>query len=311
MSDAAPALEFLSREEIGALVDELRRARDQEHETRRLPGLGDDTSTPGPGRTLRRGLERFAAAQSRALASRFQRRLELRLLEVEDQRAGELADLLLPHDRVIPFDDAAGARGFLLVSRSLLLAWMRLSFGATTGLRVDPLPERPPTPIELRFLRRTGAELIGELASALHASFTLRAVEDASALRDQRAARLAVATFELAGFEEIGRIRLALPREVMAETGVTALRGDADEGSAIERAVLDAEVSVTIGAGATFVPLARIAHLAVGETFAIETPRDGLVTVAVDGTPKFHAQRGQLGTRLAIQIVERIEAAEE
>jgi flagellar motor switch protein FliM len=312
MSEAAPALELLSREEIGALVEEMRRAREQEHEARRLPGLGDDASAPGPGRALRRGLERFAVAVSRALASRFQRRLELRLLEIDDLRAGDLADLLLPHDRVVPFDDAAGARGFLLVARPLALAWMRLCFGATTGLRVEPLPDRAPTPIELRFLRRTAAELLAELGQAIGGPLAMGAVEDATALRDQRAARLAVATFELGGLEEIGRIRLALPREARIETPVGARAVEAGaEGGALERAVLDAEVDVTVSAGATLVPLARIAHLAVGETFAIESARDGLVTVAVDGTPKFHAQRGQLGSRLAVQVVERIESAEE
>jgi len=308
MSEAAPALELLSREEIGALLDELRRARDEEHEARRLPGLGVDAA--GSGRALRRGLERFAVAHSRALASRFQRRLELRLLEVEEMRAGDLADLLLPHDRVIPFEDASGSRGFLLVARPLLLAWMRLSFGAAAGLRVEPLPERPPTPIELRFLRRVGGELIAELATALDAGFAALGVEDASALRDQRATRLAVAALELAGLEEIARIRVALPREALTESGVAA-RAPAADGSALERAVLDAEVTVTVTVGSTLLPLARVAHLAVGETFSIESPRDGHVTVIVDGTPKLRAQRGQLGSRLAIQIVERIESVEE
>lgn len=310
MSEAVASFEFLSREEIGALVDELRRAREHESETRRLPGLGDAATDAGPGRTLRRGLERFAVAQSRALASRFQCRLELRLLEVEELRAGELAELLLPHDRLIGFETASGARGFLAIGRSLFFAWMRVAFGALPGSRGDSLPDRPPTPIELRFLRSTGAELVAELAAALDASLTPSGVEDASALRDQRATRLSVAVLEVSGFDEVGRIRIALPREILADPGLP-VRGEIDAGSAIEEAVLDADVTVTAGAGVAIVPLSRIAALAVGDTLTIEAAQDGLVTVTIDGTSKFRAQRGQLGSRLAIQVVERLAAAEE
>lgn len=307
MSDAT-AIELLTREEIGALMDELRLARAHEHESRRLPLLRDEATTPGPSRTLRRGLERYASLVSRALASRFQRRLELRLLDLEALRAADVADLVLPHDRMIAFEDASGARSFLWVARSLWLAWMRIAFGAAADLRVDPLPDRPPTPIELRFLRRTGEELVAMLGTALGARFSITSLEDASALRDQRALRLTVAAFELHGLEEIGRIRVALPREPARDGASPPL---ADHGGALEHAVLDAEVAVTVLAGATQLPLARLAQLAIGDGFSIEAPRGGLVTVAVDGAPKFRARRGQLGSRLAVQIVERLEQAED
>jgi flagellar motor switch protein FliM len=310
MSEAVTSLELLSREEIGALVDELRRAREQEHETRRLPGLGDVTSDAGPGRTLRRGLERFAAAQSRALASRFQCRLELRLLEVEELRAGELADLLLAHDRLLGFSTPSGGKGFVAIGRPLFFAWMRLAFGALSGLRAEPLPDRPPTPIELRFLRSTGAEMLTELAAALGTGLTPGSAEDASALRDQRATRLIVGVFELSGLDEIGRIRIALPREILGDPALP-MRNAGESGSLLKQVVLDAEVAVTASAGTAIVPLARIATLSVGDTLAIDTVRDGLVTVTIDGTPKFRAQRGQLGSWLAIQVIERVAAVEE
>jgi flagellar motor switch protein FliM len=308
MSDAAPQLEFLSRDEIGALVDELRRARDLEHETRRLPGMGADGNRAA--RALRRALERFAVASSRALASRFQRRLEMRLLTVDEMRAGDFADLLLPPDRLVAFSTAHDGKGFVLIGRPLLFAWMRLSFGATADLRAEPLPERPPTPIESGFLKRVTNELLAELGKAIGTTLTQTGIEDATSLRDARAARLLVVGLELAGIDEIGRVRIALPREVLAEPG-TVVRSDGDDGSVLENAVLDAEVAIAVGAGGAVLSLAHIARLEVGETIPIEAPAEGLVTVAVDGAQKFLAQRGQLGSRLAIQIVDRVAVSEE
>lgn len=310
MSAAAPPFDLLSRDEIGALLEELRDAREQEHAERRLPGIGDGAHEPGPTRALRRGFDRFAVAYTRLLASRFQRRLALACTEVEELRAAELAELLLPRERLVSFRFARDGRGFVWIPRALLAAWMRLAFGARTALRQDSLPDRAPTPIERRFLRSVAAELLGELGAALGVELVAGAVEDASALRDARAARLIVATFDPSGFEEIGRVRVALSREILGDTDVSD-PGEADVRDTIERAVLDAEVVVTAGAGRVLVPLSRIATLAVGDTIPIDASADDLVTVTVDGAPKFRAQRGRIGTRLAVQVVERLAGSEE
>ncbi|RIL04902.1 MAG: hypothetical protein DCC71_12345 [Proteobacteria bacterium] len=313
MSEAAPALELLSREEIDALVEELSRARRDEGEARRLPGLAgaDEGGARGAGRALRRALQQFARAQSRALASRFQRPIELRLLGVEELRAGDLAELLLPHDRIVVFG-VGESRGFAWIGRPLFFAWMRLALGARRELRAEPLPDRAPTPIELRFVRRIGAELLDHLGAALEgaAPLVLDAIEDAAALRERRAARLAVASFDVDGFEEIGRLRIALPR-ALAVDAAPAARLARDDHAALARAVLDAPVVLSIEIGGAELPLLRIARLEVGALIPIDAPGDGLALVHVDGAPKFRARRGQLGPRLAIQIEERLAAEEE
>lgn len=308
MSEAAPSFDLLSRDEIGALLDELRRAR--EHEARRLPGFGDGANDPGPVRTLRRNLERVGADHSRRLASRFQRRLALALAEVEELRAAELAELLLPNERIVVFRFGREGRGWAWIPRALLTAWMRLAFGARSGLRPEALPDRAPTPIERRFLRSTAAELLADLGAAFAVETAIESVEDASALRDARAVRLLVASFDVSGLEEIGRIRLALSRDVLGESRAQA-RDETTAGGALEQAVLDAEVRVTATAGCSLVPLSRIAALAVGDVLDLKGDAGDVVTVAVDGTPKFRAQRGRVATRLALQVVERLSGAEE
>jgi flagellar motor switch protein FliM len=312
MSEAPVVAELLSREEIDALVEELSLARRQESETRRLPGfaLPDGAEASGTGRALRRSLQRFAAAQTRSLASCFQRPLEVRLLAVDEIRAGELAEILLPHERLVVFG-GSGGRGFVWIGRPLLFAWMRLAFGATRELRVDPLPDRPPTPIELRFLRRVANELLSHLAASLSpgGAFEVQAIEDAATLHDLRSARLLVASFDVDGLEEIGRLRIALPRDLSGAGATTP--ADAGDDSALERAVLDASVSVTVEIGGVEMPLLAVANLAVGAVIPIEAPSDGHAVVRMDGTPKFLAQRGQLGSRLAVQVQERIAVQED
>jgi flagellar motor switch protein FliM len=89
------------------------------------------------------------------------------------------------------------------------------------------------------------------------------------------------------------------------------MRNAGESGSLLKQVVLDAEVAVTASAGTAIVPLSRIATLTVGDTLAIDAVHDSLVTVTIDGAPKFRAQRGQLGSWLAIQVVERVAAVEE
>jgi flagellar motor switch protein FliM len=310
MSEVAPSFDLLSRDEIGALLDELRHAREQEQESRRLPGLGVGVDDPGPMRELRRGLERFAVDHSRLLASRFQRRLALELTDVEEQRATELAELLLAHERVAVFRIGHEGRGYVWIPRALLTAWWRLAFGARRALRPEVLPDRALTPIERRFLRSAAGEVVTAIGAALGVDVSLESIDDASALRDARAVRLLVAAFDVSGLEEIGRIRVALSRDLLDE-GAARTRAESNDGDAVEQAVLDAEVLVTAVAGHGQMPLSRLAALAVGDLLAVEDGANDLLTLTVDGAPKFRAQRGRVGTRLALQVVERLTGTED
>ncbi|MEB2344452.1 MAG: FliM/FliN family flagellar motor switch protein [Deltaproteobacteria bacterium] len=316
MSEPDAAWRLLSPDEIEAIVDELAGARRDAERLRRPAGLDPESG----GRAdrlagLRRGLERFARDQARALASRFQRRIDLSLLALDEARPADLAAAMLPSDRVLVFAATPGGEpGFLLLSRPLLFAWMRLAFGAREPGALSP-PERPYTQIELRFLRRIGAELVERLAPAagLGGMPEIRGLEGVAALRDARTPRLVLASFELAGFEEIGRLRLALPRGVLGDTPAAGARREAgrETSGALTRSLLDAPLWVAVAAGTAQVTVAQLAALRVGDVLPVAARRDGGVVVAVEGVPRFRGMRGAMDGRLAVQIIDRLDAGEE
>lgn len=317
MSEPDTSWRLLSPDEIAAIVDELAGARREAERLRRPAGL--DAEPGGGGERLarlRRALERFGREQARALASRLQRRIDVELLALDEARADELAAAMLPSDRVLVFAPGAGAeRGFVLVSRPLLFAWMRLAFGAREPGTL-PTPERPYSQIELRFLRRIGAELVERLASATGFAGTpeIHGLEGAAALHEARASRLVLASFELTGFEEIGRLRLALPRALLgSEAPAAGARSEPDVEArrALACGVLDTPVRVSAAAGTARISLARLAALKVGDVLPVTARRDGAVVVGVEGVARFCGVRGAQDGRLAVQIVDRLDAGEE
>lgn len=310
MSAVAPS-GLLSREEMAAVVEELARARRDEELARRLP-----TSEPGGvdarEALLRRGLERFARDLARTLASRFQRPVELRLLSIGEMRGPDIGQALLPVDRVVRFR-AHGATdaGFVLVGRALLYPWLRLAHGSRPDAAVGAIPARAPTAIELAFLRRAGRELIDGLATAgvVAAPVELVGIEAAEALREPRTARLLLASLELEGFGDLGRIRIGLPRP---PSGAAAVAGDGGQQAlpSLETAVREAPIGLSVEVGRAALPLARLLALAPGEVIALDAPDDGLALVRVDGAAKFRALRGAVNGRLAVRVVEKLEAEE-
>lgn len=316
MSDNDATWRLLSPDEIAAIVDELASARREAERQRRPAGIDPEGGRGDRLAALRRNLERFGRDQARALASRFQRRIEVELLSLDEARADDLAAAMLPSDRVLVFAPAPnGERGFVLVSRPLLFAWMRLAFGAREpgGLEV---PERPYTPIELRFLRRIGAELVERLASAVGFSGSpeIHGLEGIAALEAARSSRLLLANFELVGFEEIGRLRLALPRALLGiEAPPAGVRREPDVAArrAIEQSLLDTPLRVSAAAGTAQITVAQLAALEVGDVLPVSARRDGAVVIGIEGVARFRGVRGAVDGRLAVQIVDRLDAGEE
>lgn len=308
------AWQLLSPEEVEAIVAEVAGARRDADRLRRPPGLDGDEGGRGDRlAAARRGLERFARDQARALASRFQRRMEISLLAIDEVRAGELAALMLPDDRAVTFALTAGGEpGHLLLSRPLFFAWMRLSFGARQRGTL-PAPERPYTQIEVRFLRRIAGELLERLAAALGTGGTpeVLGVEEAGRVQAPRPARLLLANLDLSGFEEIGRLRVALPRSVLAEGAVVRFAGGAAAQEGLARQVLDSPVRFAVEAGEAELSIARLAALRVGDVLPVHARRDGGVLGRVEGVARFHGARGSVDGRLAMRIEGRLGAGEE
>jgi len=103
MSDNDATWRLLSPDEIAAIVDELASARREAERQRRPAGIDPEGGRGDRLAALRRNLERFGRDQARALASRFQRRIEVELLSLDEARADDLAAAMLPSDRVLVF----------------------------------------------------------------------------------------------------------------------------------------------------------------------------------------------------------------
>lgn len=301
-----PAL--LSREEISALVDELSQARREEADAEELPGLAlAGSAGRRPRRILRRTLDRFAGEQARTLSSRFQRAIDVRLLDLDEWKPSELAEHLLPHERVVEFGaDEHSETGLLMIARPLFFSWMRVAFGARCERRFDPLPDRPLTPIEDRFLLQIAEEIVTRIGALATPSTALavRGLVEPRQVREARSPRRLVASFDLSGFEEIGRIRIALPRSLEPRRSDPGAKPDRFE-SALGDALLEMFVPITARLGTSDLFLSHLAALEVGSVIPLESDREGRVALTVGDVVRFYGVRGQLGTRLAVQLTKR------
>lgn len=295
---------LLSRAELAAIVDELAEAR-AEQRARRVPAL--DAEDDARHATARRVLENLAREQARAVASRVQHRVDGRLLSIEELRAAEAAALVLAEDRLVRFGLPGGEPGWVLVSRPLLFAWMRRAFGARDDAGAPP-PVRPYTPIELRFLRRAAGEMVERLATLAGCAVVpaVGPIESGAALREQRTARLLVATFAFSGLDEVGRLRLLLPRGWLGEAAAAPRGTTMPAAGSLANAVLETPVRLSVCVGTARLTLAELAALRPGQVIPIESRRDGSVLAHVEGAARFRAMRGAVEGRLAVQILERL-----
>jgi flagellar motor switch protein FliM len=308
------AWQLLSPDEIEAIVAEVASARRDAERARRPAGLAGPEGERGDRLAVaRRALERFAREQARALASRFQRRIDLSLLSLEEARPGDLAAAMLADDRAIAFALSPGGEpGHLLVSRPLFFAWMRLAFGARDRGPL-PAPERCFSPIELRFLRRIGGELVERLALAIGAGGApeILGVVAAAQVREVRSSRVLLASLELSGFDEIGRVRVALPKAAFGDAAGARRVADPAAQGALAQRVLDSHVRFAVEAGEAELSIARLAALQVGDVLPVRARRDGGVVARVEGLARFHGVRGSVDGRLAIRIEGRLDDGEE
>ncbi len=305
--------QVLSREELSALLADL--ADRQQHEERARHGSRPFAGGAGGKRPARlapllRSLEGFGDELARALSSLHQVPLEWRLLEWEELAPREFAETLHPTDLVFELELSPGAeRAWLLIGRSLAYGWLSLAFGARPGRVRETLPERPYTRIERRFLRRAAEEVLRQLdthvGESWRLSLRLGALVEPEALAELRGGPRLAVSFAVRGLGELGRLRLLLPPEAFdaaSEPASTSAAGTAD----VEAALLAMPVAVSVEAGEAELPLARLAALAPGDLIPLQpADPDGLL-VRIGGEPRFRAQRGRVGTRLAVQITGRV-----
>ncbi|MCP3983660.1 MAG: hypothetical protein GY723_04685 [bacterium] len=303
----ADTKELLSREELAALLDELRAGSGAANA---FPETSNGRLVP-----LIRLLGEFADSQSRALSTLHQRSIVLKVLDVDELAMREFTATLLPVDRVIELRlDPGGHCIYLLLGRSFLFAWLALAFGAKESTPVITVPERHFTRIEERFMRRAAAELVRHLETAWssRSSVEIRVVDLLEPeFMPQASSKWALASFDVEGLGDLCRLR------VLVDYGLYA--ADAEEAEApvddveragitqgIHREVLEMPVSVRVEAGFAEVALRRVAALQVGDVIPLERSDSRGLLVRIEEEPKYVAVRGAVGAQLAVQLVESL-----
>ncbi len=305
MSETEPR-SLLSREELQALLTELR----SEAGERGRPSEGDG---PRLGRWARL-LGEFAEDQSRALSTLHQRSIELELIEMEELDLREFAAMLLPTDLVAELELQPGDhRLYLLLGRSLVYAWLALAFGARADTPSLPVPARPYSRIEERFLRRAAGDLVRQLQTtwSFRSAVTIRVVDllEPGSLEPEPAP-FAMASFDVTGLGDPCRLRILLPSGLYAVEKERESRDVVERrqhlASGLERAVLEVAVRVRAEAGYADLPLRRVAGLQVGDLLPLEPSDPRGLVVRIEEEPKYVAERGSVGGRLAIQLIESL-----
>lgn len=261
--------------------------------------------------SLERASEQFGARISRSMSNVFQTAIRFELIDWRESEPEEFEELLAPHDLAAGFDLAPGAgRGLLLIGRTLLFQLLCMNFGANPALKKSSVPNRTYTPIERRFYRKFASDLLQQLGDAWSEEKPLRPkladLIGREHVCEEAAESLYLATFDIAGFGEVCRLRVAVPMAAFDDR-VAAAREVATHGTGqVEEAVLDMSLTFRASVGTIEMSLRDFANLEVGSVLPVKTVEGGELIASIAGIPKFHAIRGAVGNRLAVQLADRV-----
>ena len=183
----------------------------------------------------------------------------------------------------------------------------------------SPAPDRPPTSIERRVLRRVVEAAADSFirACAGRAPLTLRLTGDhpdlsPETISEDTQAMVLVASFTVALTGTEGTMRVCLPTSLV---GLIAGGGGAgDENVRGEEAREDAggeSVELSAAAPEAPVPSEELADLAPGDVLVTDVDADAELTVRVDGREEFGARLGSRNGKRAVTITRRIEQENE
>jgi len=305
---AAVDSEILSREELDALLAEMpgllaERAADDDS------GASRDTQLE-----LERANEAFGFEYGRLLSNRHERVIQLQLIGQREIELSELAELMLPTDVVGSFQVMPkGIPGLILLSRPFFFQMLCMLFGAGAAIKPVRPPTRDYTRIERRFYARIAREMLATLEEQWQglgvAGIAWNGILPRTAVGESEVRAAWLATFDVRGFSETCRLRIAVPADALRRSGsapVKAPKPIANGGVSL----LEVPIRLRARVGTAELSLAEVGRLAVGQTIALEVPNDGSLTVQIGDQDKFRGIAGTRGAKRAIQLQERIEGAE-
>jgi len=308
VTKGAADAEILSREELDALLAEMpgllaERAAEAEGEGARAPDL-----------ELERANEAFGFEYGRSLSNRHERVIQFSLIGQREVELAELAELMLPTDVVGAFQIMPkGYGGLLLLSRPFFFQMLCMYFGAGPNLKPARPPTREYTRIERRFYTRIAKEMIAKLEEQWQTlapvSLAWNGILGRAAVGEGDVRPASLATFDVKGFSETCRVRLAVPAEGLRRAGAAlpkAVRTSTQAGPSL----LEVPIRLRAQVGTADLTLADVGRLQIGQTIPLEVPNDGTLTVRIGEREKFRGIAGTRGSKRAVQLQERIEASE-
>ncbi len=310
----APALDaLLSREELGALLESMAESarNEQVRQTRRPVGL---MPTTGVRSELVRIASVFAEEQGRGLSTLFQSAIGFELTQWEEISLRDFGAAMMSEDRVARVHLGNGqADAYIQLNRPFLFDWMMLAFGAKPRSGEPQVPDRPYTRIEERFMQRAAGELAATLASSLPDSIAgevrVSGLEPPSALLDRASRAHLVASFDVSGLGDLGRLRIALPSGIV-ESGSVEKRRDLLSAPSrpvqLQDELLEVAVDVHVEIGRAKLSLSEVADLHPGTEIPLQTSGAGDLLIRVGDQPKFRAERGSLDKKLAVRVLEEL-----
>lgn len=309
MSEAGTDEALLSREELDALLAEMPEV------------LQSEASSSEPGRIaiaesdLENANEGFAYAHGLKLSNRHQRVLAFSVIGQRPIQMDELAELMLPTDLLVSFRIMpSGAQGYLLLSRPFFFQMLSMSFGSGPTIKPTRPPTREYSRIERRFYERTSREMIAEFErqwqTIAPVTVEWRGLVGRSAVTDGKSEQASLATFEVKGFGEACRVRIAVPAAAFpAQVDAQALLA-AQEVASKGVSVLEVPLRLRAQVGTAELSLAEVGALHVGQSIALDAPSDGSLVVKMGGREKFRGVAGTRGARRAVQLTQRMHGAE-
>ena len=300
--------DILSREELDALLEEM-------------PGLLAERAAAAEGGGSRESdleLERanalFGFEYGRALSNRHERAIQFVLIGQREMELAELAELMLPTDLAGVFQiQPKGLSGSLLLSRPFFFEMLCTLFGAGPNLKPIRPPIREYTRIERRFYMRIVKEMLARLEEQWQAiapvTLAFGGMQGRAVVAESEVRSAIVATFDVRGFSESCRVRLAVPSEAFRKAGQApsrAAKGSPQPGISL----LEVPMRLRAQVWTVVLTVAEAGRLEVGQTIPLDVPTDGSLTVRIGEREKFRGIAGTRGSKRAVQLQERIEAVE-
>lgn len=299
----------LSREELDALLEEMPKVlsdREADIDSHRPRYAEMD---------LQRANEDFAFEQGLALSNQYQRVIGFSLIGHREIEMSELAELMLPTDLVAAYQILPkGLEGYLLMSRPFFFQMLSMSFGSGPTIKPTRPPTREYSRIERRFYARAASEMLDQLEQAWSkiaaTGLSFQGLVTRASVAESLGGFAVLATFDVKGFSESCRVRVAIPASAFSAKEAVAATANPSLSAQAGVSVLDVPIQLRARVGTAELSLAEVGRLEPGSMIPLDVPSDGSLTVRIGTEDKFKAIPGTQNGKRAVRLGDRTDGVE-